>query len=203
MADTVLAQSPSELVLVGHSMGGRVALEIYRQARERVRGVALLDTGYQARLHDDAGEQERSGRMALVDLAQRRGMRAMGREWVQRMVHPDRLADHPLIEAILDMIERKTPPVFEGQQRALLARPDATSLLAEIECPTLVLCGRQDAWAPLSRHEEMARCIRGASLAIVERCGHMSTMERPHDVSAALDGWLAACIRPLPDQGFR
>jgi pimeloyl-ACP methyl ester carboxylesterase len=102
------------------------------------------------------------------------------------MVHPDRLDDAPLIDAIVDMFGRKSPDVFEAQQRALLARPDATGVLAEIACPTLVLCGREDAWSPPSRHEEMARRIPHPELAIVEGSGHMSPMERPEAVTAAL-----------------
>jgi pimeloyl-ACP methyl ester carboxylesterase len=201
MADLVLAQAPGELVLVGHSMGGRVALEVYRRARERVRGLALLDTGYEARPQDDAGERERVGRMELVELARRSGMRAMGRQWVRPMVHPDRLKDSALIDAILDMIERKTVAVFEAQQRALLTRPDATDLLPEIACPTLVLCGREDAWSPPARHEEMARRIPKSRLVVVERCGHMSTMERPDEVNAALAAWLGGSASSHAAQG--
>ena len=186
MAEAVLQQTPGEFVVAGHSMGGRVALEVYRAAPDRVRGLALLDTGYQARQHDDAGERERVERMKLVELARQSGMRAMGQQWVRPMVHPDRLSDTALIEAILEMIERKTVAVFEAQQRALLARPDATQLLGEISCPTLVLCGHEDAWSPPSRHEEMARRISTSELVIVERCGHMSTMEQPDAVYAAL-----------------
>jgi pimeloyl-ACP methyl ester carboxylesterase len=190
MADAVLAAAPPRFALAGHSMGGRVALEVFRRARERVRGLALLDTGYEARPPGDAGERERAGRMELVELARQRGMRAMAQQWHPPMVHPDRLRDAVLVEAIVSMFERQDASVFEAQQRALLARPDATALLSEIACPTLVACGREDAWSPPSRHEAMARRIRGAQLAILERCGHMSTIERPDEVSAALRAWL-------------
>ena len=194
MADAVLAQAPGELVAVGHSMGGRVALEMYRRARERVRGLALLDTGYQALPQNDIGERERAGRMELVELARERGMHAMGRQWVRPMVHPARVDDTSLVDTILDAIERHPVAVFEAQQRALLARPDATQLLSEIACPTLVLCGREDAWAPPARHEEMARRIAKSELVIVERCGHMSPMERPDEVSETLRAWLATIV---------
>ena len=201
MADAVLEQAPGDLVVVGHSMGGRVALEVYRRARDRIRGLALLDTGFQARPEDDAGERERVGRMELVELARRSGMRAMGQQWLRPMVHPERLNDRPLIDAILDMIERKTVEVFEAQQRALLARPDATQLLSEIACPTLVLCGREDAWSPPTRHQEMAQRIPRSELVIVERSGHMSPMERPDEVSAALDAWLVSNVSSRVAQG--
>ena len=191
MADAVLEGAPEAFAIVGHSMGGRVALEVCRRAPGRVKALALLDTGYQARPQDDAGERERVERMRLVELARRSGMRAMAQQWARPMVHPDRLDDAPLIDAIVDMFERKSPDVFEAQQRALLARPDAAPVLAAIACPTLVLCGREDAWSPPSRHEEMARRIPDSELVIVERCGHMSPMERPEAVSAALARLLA------------
>src|SRR4029078_335070 len=119
-------------------------------------------------------------------------MRAMGREWLQRMVHPDRLLDRGLIDAILDMIPRKRPDFFAGQIRALLERPDATGLLSEIRCPTLVLCGRQDSWSVLEHHEKMASMISRSRLVAIEDGGHMSTMERPAEVTAALREWLTS-----------
>ena len=191
-AAAVLDGTPGDLVLVGHSMGGRVALEAYRQAPQRIRGLVLLDTGYQGRPNDDIGERERVERMELVELARRSGMRLMVQQWVRRMVHPDRLDDQSLMEPILRMIERKAPAIFEAQQRALLARPDAMQLLAHIACPTLVLCGREDAWSPPSRHEDMARRIPTSDLVIVERCGHMSPMEQPQVVAAALTEWVGS-----------
>lgn len=192
MARAVLESAPEEFLLVAHSMGGRVALEMFRQAEDRIKGLALLDTGYQARDPGAAGAREKAGRMALVELARQSGMRAMGERWLSGMVHPDRLLDAELMEAILDMIERKTLGIFEAQVRALLARPDAGPLLPLIRCPTLLLCGREDAWSPPARHEEMARLIPGASLVLVDHCGHMSTMERPDEVNEALLAWLNA-----------
>ena len=75
--------------------------------------------------------------------------------------------------------------------KALLARPDAASLLTGIACPTLVLCGRDDAWSPPPQHQAMHAAIAGSSLRLVNHCGHMSTMERPAEVSAAMADWLA------------
>jgi pimeloyl-ACP methyl ester carboxylesterase len=194
MAQAVLERAPQRFALAGHSMGGRVALEVYRAAPERVQALALLDTGYQAWPGGAAGEAERAGRHELLEVARRHGTRAMGERWVQGMVHPGRLGDRALIDAILAMIERHPVPVFEAQIRALLARPDATGLLPRIACPTLVLVGREDAWSPLARHEAMAAAIPGATLAVIERCGHMSTMERPDEVGRALRRWLTGSL---------
>jgi pimeloyl-ACP methyl ester carboxylesterase len=190
MALAALASAPPRFALVGHSMGGRVALEVLRSAPERVMRIALLDTGYQARPAGEAGEAEAAKRYGLLESARSHGMRVMGRDWIQGMVHPRRLQDRALIETLLAMIGRKTPEIFAAQIRALLDRPSAEAVLRAIRCPALVLCGREDGWSPLARHEEMAGMIAGARLAVIEDSGHMVTVERPEAVAAALAGWL-------------
>ncbi len=190
MAEHVLATAPAErFALAGHSMGGRVAFEVLRRAPERVERLALLDTSCHPLAAGAAGEAERRGRHALLEIARREGMRTMAREWALGMVHPER-HHGPVFEAVLDMFERSSPAVFAAQIEALLGRPDATELLGRIACPTLLLCGRDDAWSPPARHEFMQAHIPGARLVVVEHCGHMSTMERPAAVSAALGDWL-------------
>jgi len=191
MAAHVLATAPvGPLAVAGHSMGGRVAFEMLRQAPERIERLALLDTSYHPLAAGEAGHTERAGRMALLATARRDGMRAMAREWALGMVHPSRHGT-PLFEAVLDMFERKTPDIFAAQINALLNRPDCSELLAHIQCPTLLLCGRDDAWSPPARHEFMQQHIAGSRLVVVETCGHMSTMEQPAVVNRALAEWLA------------
>jgi pimeloyl-ACP methyl ester carboxylesterase len=130
--------------------------------------------------------------MALLAFARQYGMRAMGRSWLRNMVHPARLDDEPLVNGILDMIAGQSVDLYAAQIHALLARPDASALLGEIRCPTLVLVGREDSWAPVSRHEEMAALIPRASLTVVPDCGHMCTLEQPEAVSRAMRGWLTS-----------
>lgn len=177
--------------LAGHSMGGRVALEVMRQAPERVTRLALLDTGFQPLAPGEAGQRERAGREALLAQAREHGMRAMGEIWAKGMVHPRQLSA-PLFASILDMIERSDPDQFAAQIRALLGRPDATPVLATIDCPTLLLCGRDDTWSPLARHEQMRELIANAELDVIEDSGHMTTMEQPQAVADALSRWLAS-----------
>lgn len=191
MAERVLEAAPPRFAIAGHSMGGRVAFEVLRLAPERVAGLALLDTACHPLARGAVGEQERHGRLALLATARREGMRAMAREWVQGMVHPARLGDAQLIDAILDMLERKTPDIFAAQIHALLSRPDACGLLEDIHCPTLVLCGAQDSWSLPQGHRDMAAAIRGSTLCMIDDCGHMAPMEKPAEVNAALAAWLA------------
>ena len=106
------------------------------------------------------------------------------------LVHPKRLADRRLSTILGAMAERVGRKAFQRQQRAIRARPDSRAGLAAIACPTLLLCGRQDPLAPPALHEEMAAAIPGAELVVVEDCGHLSPLEQPEAVTAALRHWL-------------
>lgn len=195
MAEQLLEVSPPKFVMAGHSMGGRVALEVLRMAPDRVAGVALMDTGYLAKLGGEAGELEVSKRLVLLEIAQSKGIRAMAQEWVKGMVHPNRLADKALIETILKMFETKNSDIFARQLLALIFRKDATDVLKSISVPTLILCGRQDAWTPPSQHEEMLQYVPLAAMSVIEDSGHMSTMEKPQAVAEAMNQWLSV-IQP-------
>lgn len=192
MAAAILERAPARFAIAGHSMGGRVALEVFRQAQDRIAGIALMDTAFAARQSGETGEQEAAHRYSLLEITKKRGMRSMAAVWSQKMVHPDRLSDSSLMDAIHDMIARKTPAIFAAQIEALLERPDATPLLEQIRCPAMVLCGRQDSWSALAVHEQMAARIQGSRLVVIENCGHMSTMERPVELTAAMLEWLTA-----------
>lgn len=190
MAQSVLSAAPhGPLLVAGHSMGGRVALEIVRLAPSRVQGLALLDTGTEPLAQGAAGEDERTRRMALLETARREGMRSMGQQWAPSMVHPGRLGT-PVFDDILEMIERSTPERFAAQLHALLGRPDARPVFAALTCPTLLVCGRQDTWSPLERHERMQQALPHAHLVPIENSGHMTTMEQPEAVSRVLLQWV-------------
>jgi pimeloyl-ACP methyl ester carboxylesterase len=195
MGDALLATAPAQFAIAGHSMGGRVALEVLRRAPRRIQGLALLDSGFEPLQAGERGEREAQGRLRMVARARELGMHALGIAWLQGMVLPARLADEMLVDKILTMIEQRTPDYYESQTRAMLTRPDAGDVLASIDYPTLVLCGRQDSWSPLDRHRRMASLIAGSRLAIIEECGHMSTLERPEAVTHELLTWLAEVFK--------
>jgi pimeloyl-ACP methyl ester carboxylesterase len=98
MAQRLLAAAPEQFALAGHSMGGRVALEVCRLAPQRVSHLALMDTGHTARAAGAAGDEEARKRQALLDKARSQGLRAMAAEWVQGMVHPQRLTMPTLVQ---------------------------------------------------------------------------------------------------------
>lgn len=197
MARAALAQADAAgltgpLAVVGHSMGGRVAAELWRLAPQRVAGLALMDTGWHPLPAGDAGANERAGRERLLALGRSQGMRAMARDWVQGMLHPSRLGT-PLEDTVVAMLARHTPAQHAAQIHALLTRPDASPTLRSVSVPTLLLTGAQDAWSPPARHDEMAAMLAGPVQRVdVPDCGHMAPMEAPEAVTAALRGWLLA-----------
>ncbi|HEU4624788.1 MAG TPA: alpha/beta fold hydrolase [Steroidobacteraceae bacterium] len=194
LAEDILEKAPARFAVAGHSMGGRIALEVFRAAPERVAGIALMDTGHHPFPVGEAGKREADGRFRLLAKARTEGMRAMAGEWVQKMVHPARLSDTALINSVLDMFEAQTPELYAAQIHAMLNRPDGGPLLGQIKCPALVLCGHEDAWSPAARHHDMATRIPGSMLVDIPNCGHMSTLERPEAVNEAMRAWLHKVI---------
>jgi pimeloyl-ACP methyl ester carboxylesterase len=191
MAQTALREAPERFSLAGHSMGGRVALEVYQLAPHRVERIALLNTGYQPLASGPAGEQEERDRYALLETARSHGMRAMARKWLVAMIDPARREDSSVTDAIVEMFGRKPPDIFAAQIQALLGRPNRSELLGQIRCPTLLITGREDAWSPPQRHADMAAKIPQSKLVVIPNCGHMSLLERPAELAEALRSWLS------------
>lgn len=186
LAGQVLARAPDRFALAGLSMGGYLAFEIIRQAPDRVARLCLLDTTARP---DTAEQLER--RMGLIRLAEGGRFASVPGLLLPNLVHPDRLADEALATTITAMALDTGAEAFCRQQRAIMGRPDSRPALARITVPTLCIVGGEDAITPPDRAEEMAAAIPGARVAVVERCGHLSTLEQPDAVTALMRQWLA------------
>ncbi len=186
MAEDMLARHDGPLHVAGHSMGGRVALEMLRLAPDRVLRLALLNTGINPKKE---GEEEK--RQAMIDFAHAHGMTALAARWLPPMLAPGREQDPAIMALLTAMVERSTPEIHERQMRALLARPDGREAAAAITCPLLLVVGRQDAWSPVAQHEEIAAAATGtrAKLVVVEDAGHFAPVEQPGAVADALAAW--------------
>lgn len=186
MAADVLLNAPPEFALAGLSMGGIVAMEIYRQAPDRVAGLALLDTNPNAEI-----DRVRDGREPQIAKVQAGELTAVMRDEMK----PNYLKGGPNRSGILDlcmaMAEALGSEVFVNQSRALQSRPDQTTTLRDVTCPTLILCGRDDVLCPVARHEQMYALVAGSRLVIVDDAGHLPTLERPEQTNSALLQWLA------------
>ncbi|NNE84923.1 MAG: alpha/beta fold hydrolase, partial [Alphaproteobacteria bacterium] len=185
MAATVLAGAPDRFALAGLSMGGYVCHAIMRRAPERVEKLALLDTSARA---DTEEQSER--RRQLIAMSEVDKFRGVTDRLLPLLIASYRLDDVDLTQRIKEMAERVGEDAFYRHQRAIMARPDSRDQLAGYDLATLVACGRDDTLTPVELHEEMAASIPGARLALIEECGHLSTMEQPQAVTALLRQWL-------------
>jgi pimeloyl-ACP methyl ester carboxylesterase len=130
----------------------------------------------------------------LLDLSRRGQFKGVTPRLLPYYLHPDCLATPEPGGTVMAMAERLGPAVFLRQQHAIMHRPDSRDLLPGITAPTLAICGREDAATPLAHAEEIAALIPGARLAVIEECGHLSPLERPHVVTVLLRLWLEGAL---------
>lgn len=187
LAEAVLDQvPPGPFALAGLSMGGYCAFEILRLAPERVTKLALLDTSAHADTDEAKANREKLIAQAETDYD------GVIEALLPKLLRPDYLNDDTIAGTVRAMAQAIGKDAFIRQQRAIMSRTDSRDSLAAIDCPTLVLCGREDAITPVAIHEELAAGIPGSTLEIVEHSGHFTPLERPQAVTEALRRWLAA-----------
>ncbi|HKQ49799.1 MAG TPA: alpha/beta hydrolase [Phycisphaerae bacterium] len=171
------------VVVVGLSMGGYIAFEFYRRHRARVRAMVLCDTRAEADAPDGAAKRE-----AMAQEVLKNGSRAAADVMVDKLFAPG--VSPQLRQHWHDAMSRNPPVGVAAAARALATRPDSTSTLTTIDCPTLFVVGREDTLTPPAPMEAMARAIRGARLEIIEGAGHMPPVEQPGEFNRILRGFL-------------
>jgi len=180
MARRVLAEAPERFVLVGFSMGGFVARVLALMAPERVAGVAFVASS--AREYTPAERQRRLQGNLPGDRPKR------ANPGVALGLHPDRERDPVLLARLRDM-QRRLGPEVRAHQSALI-RKDGYADLERIACPALVVACRQDRLRKLEETERMARHLPHARFEVLEDCGHMAPLEKPHELAALLRDWI-------------
>jgi pimeloyl-ACP methyl ester carboxylesterase len=185
MARSVLADAPARFAIAGHSMGGLVALEVLRQAPERIARLALVasdcmpDPPAVATAREELIVAARAGRLS---------------EAVRQALPVETLCPGPgradLQAALVRMALDLGPEVFVRHMRALQRRADQQRTLRSLRIPVLILGGRHDRLCPPRRQEFMAEMAWTARLAILEEAGHVPTLEAPEAVTEAMTAWL-------------
>ncbi|HMF24349.1 MAG TPA: alpha/beta fold hydrolase [Pseudolabrys sp.] len=187
IAARILADAPPRFAIAGLSMGGYIAFAMLRQAPQRIARLALLDTS----ARPDTAEQS-AGREKFITMAQAGKLGDVVDTLTPRFLHRNRQNDESLKRVIQDMAAETGAEAFVRQQKAIMSRTDSRPLLATIRCPTLVMVGDSDELTPPDLAKEICAGISGARLVVVPGCGHLSTIERPDAVNAALAEWLSS-----------
>lgn len=185
LAAAVLADAPPLFALGGLSMGGIVAMEMIRQAPERIAKLCLMDTNPLAEV--DAVKARRGPQIDKV--------RAGQLDHVMRdEMKPNYLANGPqragILDLCMDMALALGVDAFVRQSVALRDRPDQCDTLRRVKVPTLVICGREDRLCPVARHTLMQELVGGSVLEIIDGAGHLPTLEQPQQTTAALVRWM-------------
>jgi pimeloyl-ACP methyl ester carboxylesterase len=185
LAAAVLADAPPVFALGGLSMGGIIAMEMVRQAPQRIAKLCLMDTNPMAET-----DAVKSHRGPQIDKAQAGQLDHVMRNEMK----PNYLTEGPRRAAILDLCMEMAlglgSDAFVRQSVALRDRPDQCDTLRGVTVPTLVLCGREDSLCPIARHQLMHELVGGSVLEIIAGAGHLPTLEQPQHTTAALIRWM-------------
>lgn len=183
----LLENAPDRFAIAGLSMGGYIALEVVRQAPERVTHLAVMDSR-------DIGDtaEERQRRLDFIRLVEQGSVfKGVTGNLMPMLIHPSRLQDEELTNRIYQMAEDVGKEAFIRQEKALLARQTLTHILPDIHCPTLILAGAEDILIDTGIQREMASKIPTAVYIEIPGCGHLPTMEDPDAVIAHMSEWLS------------
>jgi pimeloyl-ACP methyl ester carboxylesterase len=187
IATRILHNAPTRFALAGLSMGGYIAFAMLRQAPERIVKLALLDTS----ARPDTSEQT-AGRHTQIAMAQSGRYGEIPDLAIPRYLNAKHQRDDRLTAIVRQMIAETGPEAFVRQQQAIMSRSDSRPLLAWIRCPTLVVVGDADVATPPELNKEIADGIPGAKIVTIQDSGHLTTIEQPDAVNAALTEWLSA-----------
>lgn len=185
LASDVLKKAPKSFSLLGHSMGGIVAMEIYSQEPKRIEKLILMDTNPKAELDE-------------VKLKREPQIREVNKgklfEVMRDEMKPNYLAESEtkisVLNVCMDMALTLGPDVFINQSRALESRLDQLNTIQSINIPVLIMCGSEDKLCPVERHEMMHNMISDSDLIIINNAGHMPTLEQPRETTEVLKEWL-------------
>lgn len=193
LTDEILRNAPDTFALAGLSMGGIVAMAIMAQAPSRVHRLALLDTNPRAELEEiKARRQPQIDQVMANGSSDLAGLKAvLTNQMIPHYQHSDHRKSE-IDELCVDMAITLGPKVFERQSLALRDRPGREQTLSRVNVPTLILTGEDDRLCPMDRHTQMHELVKGSELVVIEKAGHLTTLEQPEATNVALRRWLEA-----------
>ena len=171
----LVSNLPTKFHLLGHSMGGIVAMELVKQHSKRVLSLALLNTNP----YEEKQELKDKRNKTLKELDSLDLISLMKSDYISRYFPDDCRDKNKLIQQCVDMASILDKKVFYNQSVALRDRKDQTSILENVDCKTLIICGERDQLCPVSYHSDMNKMIKNSDLIVLEGVGHMPIIECP------------------------
>ena len=171
----LVSNLPNKFHLIGHSMGGIVAMELVKQHSKKVLSLALLNTNP----YEEKQELKDKRNKTLKELDSLDLISLMKSDYISRYFPDDCRDKNKLIQQCVDMVYKLDKKVFYNQSVALRDRKDQTSILENVDCKTLIICGERDQLCPVSYHSDMNKMIKSSDLIVLEGVGHMPIIECP------------------------
>lgn len=184
MAERFISHAPNKFTLIGFSMGGYVALELYRLIPERIEKLILINSA--ARELSTQGKADRERSIANINKGKFDFLISL--IFKNSIYNPDE--NKTLLPLLQNMAMEVGAENYKNQICAMINKPDHTDLLPTIKCPTLILCSKNDNVMPQERSEHLAKNIKNSVLIYIEECGHMAMLEQPEKINQILSGWL-------------
>jgi len=181
MAESVLKESPKYFNLAGLSMGGMVAIEIMKQSPERIKKLALLDTNPYLPTKEQISNWE-----YFISLSEAGRFREVTENHLIKNLLSQNNSDETLKSTIIKMSDEIGKEAMIKQMNALMQRPDLTVELPNIQVPTKVIVGKEDTVCPVEMSEYIVSEIPESTLEIIEGAGHLSSLEKPNEVTDIL-----------------
>ena len=181
MVEYMLDSVSGEIIVIGLSMGGYVAQEAARIAPDRISAIALLSTSAQP--DDEARKRQRHELIKLSEIGRFKGVTP---RLLPRFLSAKALEDEAMCQTVMDMAAEIGQKHFTSQQYAIMARRDQRPYLPSFHKPSLVLCGMADELTPPQLSEEMAGLLPRAELVLLDKIGHLSSLEAPEEVTQAI-----------------
>jgi len=176
------------VVFCGLSMGGYIGWQFWRRHRARLRGLVLCDT----RAAADAPAAA-DARLVNADRVLAEGMGFLAAGMLDKLFAASTHERQPdLVEATRRVMLNAPPRGVAAALRGMAARPDVSAWLPQIDVPTLVVCGREDAISTAAEMRDIAQCLPQARFVEVPAAGHMSPLEQPGPVNQAIREFLSA-----------
>ena len=174
------------VVLCGLSMGGYIAWQFQQKYADRLRALILCDTRAIADTPEGAENRQRLAKMVIEN-----GSAAVASAMLPNLFSPatgDR--DQSVIDELRQTIAATSPQGIAAASLGMAERPDVTPLLSSIETPTLLIVGEDDGISTPEEMKTIADAMPNARLEVIPKAGHMSPLENPKSVNAAIHGFL-------------
>ncbi len=172
-----------DAIIIGHSMGGYVALEMLSKQPNRINGIGLI--------HSHAAsdtEEKKDNRKKLISFIERNGEKAFLHQFTKQLIATQN-ADTNRLNQVNKLVEGTRPEAIISASKAMIKRTDHTNTLS-VDIPFLWIIGKEDAFMPYTSVMRQAKLCLTAEIHLLDNVGHLSMYEAPEQTQDIIAGFV-------------